>query len=487
MQTTPTTTTPPAVPAPRKSRRRWRLFGGFLLLLMAAPVTYYFFAGWYSDRQMAELAREIAEEDPHWQWHDLIAQIKLPPDDKNSAVQIMKVQALLKKTPFAPGPKWDNAPKDPLLIRNTRLAHDKAELLQAAFTALPKETVLEARKLKDMPEGGFAIEIAENPFALNLNYLQETRQVANLLLCDAVLRAHHDEREGAAESCQAILNMAHALKDQPFLIAQLIRIAEQAIAIGALEWTLGQGTVSEPNLAKLQGMLEADAAADGLHQAMRGERAGGHQIYESLRAGKTSFAELFGTTGLRVGVSERVLDAFPGLVLNGYPEYLRMMNEQVRASKLKDVERAEAFEKLEQQARQHRARGIRGNLLISWIMPATTKMAEAAQRSQAQVRCAIAALAAERYRVKHDNTWPRGLDDLVKGGLLKEVPKDPYDGQPLRLKRTPTGIVVYSVGYDKVDNGGKLDRTNPRTPGTDIGFELWDRRGIPPPANEEMP
>jgi competence protein ComGC len=487
MQTTPTTATPPAVPAPRKPRRRWRLIGGFLVLLLMAPVTYYFFAGWYSNRQMAELAREIEKEDPHWRWHDLIAQIKPPPDDKNSAVQIMKVQALLKKTPFAPGPKWDNSPKDPLLIRNARLAHDKAELLRAAFAALPKETVLEARKLKDMPEGGFAIEMAENPFALNLNYLQETRAVANLLLCDAVLRAHHDEREGAAESSQAILNMAHALKDQPFLIAQLIRIAEQAIALGALEWTLGQGTVSEPNLAKLQGLLEADAAADGLHQAMRGERAGGHQIYESLRAGKTSFAEMFGTTGFRVSPGERVLDAFPGLVLNGYPEYLRMMNEQVRASKLKDTERMEAFEKLEQQARQHRARGIRGNLLISWIMPATTKMAEAAQRSQAQVRCAIAALAAERYRLKHNNTWPRGLDDLVKEGLLKEVPKDPYDGQPLRLKRTPTGIVVYSVGYDKVDNGGKLDRANLRTPGTDIGFELWDRRGVPPPASEEMP
>src|SRR5262249_18044963 len=158
--------------------------------------------------------------------------------------------------------------------------------------------------------------------------LQETRQVANLLLCDAVLRAHQDDREGAAESCQAILILAHALKDQPFLITQLIRNAEQAIALGAIEWTLGQGTVSETNLAKLQALLEAEAAADGLHQAMRGERAGSHQMYKGLRAGTTSFAELFGTTGFRGGPGDRVLDAFPGLILNGYPEYLRMMNEQ---------------------------------------------------------------------------------------------------------------------------------------------------------------
>src|SRR5207244_7691038 len=117
-----------------------------------------------------------------------------------------------------------------------------------------------------------------------------------------------------------------------------------------------------------------------------------------------------------------LLDAFPGIVLNGYPEYLRLMNEQVKVSKLKDAERAEAFEKIEQEVRQKR-----GNLLIMTIMPAFSKIAESAQRSQAMLRCSIAAVAAERYRLSHNNAWQRGLDDLVKADLLQEVPSDPYD------------------------------------------------------------
>jgi hypothetical protein len=313
---------------------------------------------------------------------------------------------------------------------------------------------------------------------MKLDHIQNSREVANLLQWDAILRAHDDDVDGAAESCRAILCMARALKDQPFLISVLVRIAEQAIAIYNLERTLALGTVSETELQKLQALLEAEAAEDGLHHAMRGERAAGHQTYLNLRSGKTTFSELLGLTNLKIGLDDRLLDAFPGIILSGYPEFLTLMNEQVRISKLKDAERAEAFDALEKKVRQQRS-----NFLIGLIMPATSKVAEATQRSQAMLRCASVAVAAERYRLRHDGAWPRGLDDLVKAELLKEVPRDPYDGKPLRFKRTPTGVLVYSVGLDKTDNGGKLNRANPRAPGADLGFELWDpkQRGLPAP------
>ena len=118
-------------------------------------------------------------------------------------------------------------------------------------------------------------------------------------------------------------------------------------------------------------------------------------------------------------------------------------------------------------------------------MPATIKVAEATQRTQASLRCAIVAVAVERYRVKHE-AWPRGFDDLLQDKLLSEIPKDPYDGKLLRFKKTPTGIIIYSVGFDKIDNQGKLG-ANYRTPDTDIGIELWDPRlrAIAAPAEEE--
>jgi hypothetical protein len=475
---TPTITPPVSPPTPRRSRRRWYLLGGIAFLL-AVPIAYYFIAGWWSDRQMTEMTRELDAEDPNWRWHDMVAQMKVPEDDKNASVQIAKIRDLLKdKNPLVAGGAWESAPIDP---RNARLANDYLAPLKKAFAGVPKEAVIEARKLKDMPEGGVKLPAEDNPFAIKLEHIQESRAVVNLLQWDAVLRAHDGDIDGAAESCQAILNTARSVKNPPFLIGLLVRIAEQHIAVASLERALGQGPVSEANLARLQAALQAEADDDGLHQAMRGERASGHQAYVNLRTGKLTFSELMGPTNMKMGINERLLDAFPGILLHGYPDYLKLMNEQVRISKLKDVERTEAYAALEQKVRDSAST----NLLIRMIMPASAKVAEATHRSQALLRCAAAGVAAERYRLSHDNKWPRGLEDLVKAGLLKEIPRDPYDGKPLRFKRTAGGVLIYSIGPDKIDNGGKLNRASPLAPNTDLGFELWDdnKRGLPPPPD----
>jgi hypothetical protein len=216
--------------------------------------------------------------------------------------------------------------------------------------------------------------------------------------------------------------------------------------------------------------------------SLRSDRAGAHQTYELLREGKLSFSVLLGDKPGNPSMAGRLFDALPNVVLNRYPEFFRLMNEEVHASKLKDVAQQEAFQKVKQKTIE--SRNMMTSLLIAPRYGA--KVAAASQRSQAQMRCAIAALAVERYRLKH-SAWPRALDDLVKDGLLKEIPRDPYDGQALRWRRTATGVIVYCVGPDKIDNGGKFDRDDPTTTDTDLGFELWDAprwRGTTPPANK---
>jgi hypothetical protein len=79
--------------------------------------------------------------------------------------------------------------------------------------------------------------------------------------------------------------------EQATLIAVLVRIAGHGIAFAAIERTLGQGEASEETLKKLQELLEAEVADDGLYHAMRGERAIGQQFYHSMRDGKVSIGE----------------------------------------------------------------------------------------------------------------------------------------------------------------------------------------------------
>ena len=65
----------------------------------------------------------------------------------------------------------------------------------------------------------------------------------------------------------------------------------------------------------------------------------------------------------------------------------------------------------------------------------------------------------------------------------KPVPLDPYDGKALRSRRLADGYLVYSVGVDRTDDGGILNRANPNSPGSDLGFQLWDAdlRRLPAP------
>jgi hypothetical protein len=74
-------------------------------------------------------------------------------------------------------------------------------------------------------------------------------------------------------------------------------------------------------------------------------------------------------------------------------------------------------------------------------------------RVRANMDCAITALAVERYRLK-EGKLPETLDALVTG-YLPGVYMDPFDGKPLRYKRDGTGYMIYNIGEDGVDNGGR--------------------------------
>ena len=67
---------------------------------------------------------------------------------------------------------------------------------------------------------------------------------------------------------------------------------------------------------------------------------------------------------------------------------------------------------------------------------------------------------------------------------LAKVPLDPYDAAPLRYRRVDEGVVVYSLGPDGEDKGGKLEK-DPSKASTDLGFRLWNvpqRRQLPKPS-----
>jgi hypothetical protein len=71
---------------------------------------------------------------------------------------------------------------------------------------------------------------------------------------------------------------------------------------------------------------------------------------------------------------------------------------------------------------------------------------------QAQIVCAL-----ERYRLAHGN-YPDRLDDLVPQ-FIGKLPNDVIGGQPLKYRRLAEpagGFQLYSVGWNQVDDSGKV-------------------------------
>ena len=96
------------------------------------------------------------------------------------------------------------------------------------------------------------------------------------------------------------------------------------------------------------------------------------------------------------------------------------------------------------------------------------------------LRATETAVGLERVRLAKGR-WPKPgdpLDPAFKDG----PPADPFTGKPITWKATPTGMVVYSVSYDRRDDGGKLEIRDVKKPGTDIGIRLWDAERRPKPT-----
>jgi hypothetical protein len=75
-------------------------------------------------------------------------------------------------------------------------------------------------------------------------------------------------------------------------------------------------------------------------------------------------------------------------------------------------------------------------------------------RNEATMRLLIADLALQAYRLEQGQ-YPERLDSLVPD-LMRSVPVDPFDGQPLRYRlEEGNEYVLYCVGLDGVDHGGQ--------------------------------
>ncbi len=71
-----------------------------------------------------------------------------------------------------------------------------------------------------------------------------------------------------------------------------------------------------------------------------------------------------------------------------------------------------------------------------------------------------------------NDTVPESLESFLKPASIEEVPRDPYSGSPLKMSIVDGKVLIYSVGPDGDDDGGRpQESSNPQSAG-DIVFQL---------------
>jgi ABC-type transport system involved in multi-copper enzyme maturation permease subunit len=444
--------------------------------------------GWLITRGdgAAERLRDAVTEadllDPGWRLDELEAKRKAIPEERNSTYQVPAIpdeRRVLGSLPWHSGSHWpprdlvqalkDLAPEVQLSERQLRLLTEGLEDVENAL--------VQARRLVDFPEGRNPITYSRDGIGTLLPWTHRPHSIAMVLGYDVLLRAQEGDIDGALASCRAMINAGRILGDEPTFISMLVRITCRAHIPPRIERSLAQGQASEGALASLQRQLEQEESEPLLLVGARGERAimdRFMQFREEGRLSGTSVLAIQQMYGMKLSLSDWAI-LLTGLNLRSQrAALLRFSNQIVEIAKQPLEEQYARLQELKDKAPELPpvARALAGPDR-SWVIE---KGAETYRRSRACLRCAIALIALERYRLAH-GAWPESLDALTPK-FLSEVPKDPYDGRLLRYRRLPDGVVVYSIGQDGQDNGGTKLRRGERIPtpeeGVDEGFRLWD-------------
>lgn len=473
-------------------KRRVRTLAWVVLIWVGLPTATHYFLRWSTEWELRRAVAEADRLDPGWGLQDLENSRKVIADAENSALKIL---AIKKGMPERADQSAANRRRMP---GGRRMARDldvevgpvmpPIRALSPQFQLSPEmiewlrgdlrnrsAAIADARSLVDFPRGRYPIEYAHRLWETVL-VSEESQVTADLLWEDAIMAAEEQQIDQALSSAIAVLNAGRSIGDEPTLDSQSHRLAIQRLALLTIERVLAQGQVSSSRLETLQHLLEDEAAEPLLLQTFRAERAGTYVHMTHIFSGEWKYRMQFfhGRIANKLPLNwHRYIDTV--IVRHSYPAYFRLLTALVEIAKLPTDDQLEQVERLIGQARQLPIE------FQSWF-ESVARWAHGFHRNQAWLRCAVAALASERFRLAH-GSWPDSISGLVPE-FLSETPIDPFDGQPLRLRHLKDSLVIYSIGPDGNDDGGLVSRADFHSAGSDVGFQLWDvssRRQPPPP------
>jgi hypothetical protein len=366
---------------------------------------------------------------------------KIPPNAENAAYTIEDAFSFYKT--------WDKEKSRPLPLVGRADLPPRTEPLPVEMKALIAEYIADNKKALELFHQAAGIEHCRYFIDLSaglatlLPHVSEMRNAARLLELEAIL--HAEDGDGAAATLSAIsgFGIARSLAKEPVTVSQLVRSGCQNVAISTVEQVVNRTELTDEQLIELIERVRESERVSDISRAFAGERCMGIAIIRDpedvIMGGNIPVLvrpvlSLYKTVGLAEADGVIFLD-----LMDGYMKSTRLpLHERQKA-----VDAVSA--KIQSTSKIH--------VLLHEIIPALSRVTTLELRTIAHLRTADAALAVQRYRLA-SGKLPDKLADLVPT-YLQSVPEDPFDGNELRYKKLEPGFVVYSVGEDLSDDGGK--------------------------------
>ena len=325
----------------------------------------------------------------------------------------------------------------------------------------------ELRAASQRPLSRYPLEYdLNNPFAILLPHLSPVRSVCRRLGLKACAELAADRSPEALGDVKLALFMADSLKEEPFLISCLVRVACWQSATQPVWEGLAEHAWSDAKLQELEARLQQCDFVSDAKKSLESERACGVTTMELVR--KKGPAYLFDISGdaSPTLADDRRSANFIGLFIPRGWYYLEEYNycrlfDTLLGSGLDTAKKrvspgqlAAGQRELSQELSGGGVKAIlHHRIMAAMLLPALERFVVKAAQAQTTANQAAVACALERYRLANGQ-FPDTLDALVPR-FISPLPHDVITGEPYKYRRTADGqFVLYSIGWNEKDDGG---------------------------------
>lgn len=274
------------------------------------------------------------------------------------------------------------------------------------------------------------------------------------LFLRGMVQARSGQTDAAAETVIALFGLCRLFQSQRPMTVHLGD--RRAASLGLLvlgEMFSNGGLPSAAQRRDLRAAMERLYQPEQLTRALMFERLGLHEMMEQALARGGGYR----VRGFRIG------DVPAPLVVYGQAQYLEDMTQMVAGSRRGFPDMFEAM-------------AVEPSGVLAEEYGYGAYIATIDARFVILLRSVQTALAIEEHRHEH-GSLPSRLDQLVPQ-YIAETPVDPFIGQPLRYRVEAERYLIYGVGSNGMDDGGKVKRlsrnNNFEPPDSGIEMRRWE-------------